>query len=94
MNPVRFRFLLGNSNSKKRKRNWDFEKDVLKKEIDVLKAMSLLQWFWGTILRKHKSSTKLLFILSQVSQLLKHRINSLVWGLGIGCGPDMIPSLF
>lgn len=70
MNPVRFRFLLGNSNIKKRKRNWGFEKDVLKKEIDVLKAMSLLPWFWGTTLRKHK----------QAGQLLKHRINSLVLG--------------
>lgn len=80
MNPVRFLFLLGNSNIKKRKRNWGFEKDVLKKEIDVLKAMSLLPWFWGTTLRKHKSSTKLLFILSQAGQLLKHRINSLVLG--------------
>lgn len=42
--------------------------------------MSLLLWFWGTTVRKHRSSIKLLFILSWAGLLVKHRINSLVSG--------------
>lgn len=89
MDAGKFTFLSGNSSSKERNKNWDFEEKYM------LLSCVFAAVVWGYNIEKaQKAALNCFSSCLRPACLQSTELTHFSWGHGIGCGPDIIPSLF